>query len=176
MSGDAGSSRGSLRGLFVLAAVGMATCALGAEPVYVMHDMQVRLDQVAAGEQTSVGTVDHMRLVYDQGAIDPKTKHVRLINLQHFTGGKYQPEHPDAVLMPMDDAWLDLSAKPYRLHYRAAVVHGKPIIIDIGETTRRLTLHPQADPKAVLISGAYKIDSTPIKGPLAMEAATAPKP
>ncbi len=71
------------------------------------------------------------------------------------------PARPDPVMMPVGDSWLDLGTKPYRLHFKASVVHGDPILIDVDETARRLTIHPQNDPTAVVISGAYWIDSSP---------------
>jgi predicted SnoaL-like aldol condensation-catalyzing enzyme len=77
--------------------------------------------------------------------------------------------------MPTNDAWLDLSRKPYRFHFHAAVTHGVPIIIDADEKTQRLSIRSQADPKVVLISGKYTIDPKPITGPEANTAATAPR-
>jgi PHD/YefM family antitoxin component YafN of YafNO toxin-antitoxin module len=46
------------------------------------------------------------------------------------------------------------------LHFKASVVHGEAIVIDVGENTRRLTIYRQGDPTAVIISGAYWIDPT----------------
>jgi len=157
--------------LILLACLGAAQ----AEPVYVMHEVQIRLDQVsaAAAGPSEVGGVDHVRIVYDRNTIDPKTHRVRLINFQHFIGGTYRPEHPDSVFMPMNDAWLDLSRQPYRLHFHAAVTHGMPIIIDCDARTRRLTIHPQNDPHAILLSGRYHVDSKPIQGEAARSAAGA---
>lgn len=143
-------------------------------PAYVMLNMYVTLDQVAAGEASRLGDVDRLRVVYDANAIDPITKRVPLINLQHFIGGAYTPSHPDPVMMPMTDAWLDLSVVPHRLHYRAEVTHGKPIVIQIDEKTQRLSIHPQAHPEQTLISGVYGFDPTPIVGPEARAAATNP--
>jgi hypothetical protein len=146
--------------------------ALRAPPAYVMLNMYVTLDEVAAGEPSQRGDVDRLRVVYDANAIDPVTKHVPLINMQHFIGGAFSPPHPDPVMMPMNDAWLDLSVVPYRLHYRAAVTHGKPIVIQVDETTQRLSIHPQEHPEQTLIAGAYGFDPTPVVGPEALAAAT----
>ena len=142
-------------------------------PAYVMHDLDVAIDQVAAGERAHVGDHDRIRVVYDDSAIDPKTRRVKLLNMQHFVGANYQPAHPDPVFMPMNDAWLDLSVAPYAMHFRAQVVHGKPIVIEVNEQTRRLSIRSQDDPKQILLSGLYRIDPRPITGPEADVAATA---
>jgi hypothetical protein len=145
----------------------------------VMVNMAVTLDYVSAERSklapTKVGDIDRMRIIYDADAVDPITHRVRLLNLQHFIGGHYSPPAPDAVSMPLDDAWLDVGAAPFRLHYRAAVVHGDPIIIEIDEASRRLTIHPQQHPSEVVISGRYAIDSTPITGAEAIAAGTSAK-
>jgi hypothetical protein len=142
-------------------------------PAYVMHDMDVAIDQVAPGERSRVGDHDKIRVVYDDSAIDPKSRRVKLLNMQHFIGGGYQPAHPDSVFMPMTDAWLDLSVAPYAMHFRANVVHGKPILIEVNEQTRRLSVRSQSDPGQILLSGLYLIDPRPITGPEAEAAATA---
>ena len=56
------------------------------------------------------------------------------------------------------DSWLDLEHTPYRLHFKASLVHGEPIVIEVSENTRRLTIYRQGDPAAVLLAGAYWID------------------
>jgi hypothetical protein len=141
-------------------------------PTYVAYNFDVAIDQVAAGESAKVGDHDHLRVIVDRAQLDAKTHQVKLVTMQHLKDGKYDPEHPDAVVMPVDDAWLDLSRKPYALHYNAKVTHGKPIIIDISEHTHRLTLHPQEHPDQILISGIYKIDPRPVTGPGVDAAAT----
>jgi hypothetical protein len=155
----------------------LLACAAGADPKpahIVMLNMEVTLDHVSAERSkvapTKVGDIDRMRIVYDAAAVDPHTHRVRLLNLQHYIAGRYSPPAPDPRMMPLDDAWLDLGATPYRLHFRAAVVHGDPIIIDIDEVSRRLTIHPQQHPQEAIISGLYAIDSTPITGPEATAA------
>jgi hypothetical protein len=142
-------------------------------PAYLMLAMDVAIDQAAAGEHESVGSHDRLRLVFDASEIDAATQRVPLLNLQHFMRGGYLPGHPDAVMMPTDDAWLELGREPYALHFRAKVIHGKPILIEADERSHRLTIRPQADPHAVLVSGHYSIDPRPISGPEATAAATA---
>jgi hypothetical protein len=143
-------------------------------PAITMLQMKVTLDEVKPGQLSKVGDVDQLRLVYDRSAIDPNTLHVKLLNMQHFVTGKYLPTAPDPVTMPMNDAWLDLSSKPYRLHFKASVVHGQPIIIDADESSRRLSIRPQDDPAATIESGLYEIDAAPITGPEAVAAGTTP--
>jgi hypothetical protein len=142
-------------------------------PAITMLNMKVTLDQVAAGERSKPGDVDLIRIVYDANAINPGTRRVKLLNFQHFINGKWLPAAPDPVMMPTDDSWLDTSALPYRLHLKASVVHGVPIIVDVNADSRRLTIRPQADPMATLESGRYEIDPTPVIGPEAVAAGVA---
>jgi len=143
------------------------------KPDYAMFDMDVAIDTVATGEQATPGSHDKLRLVFDRSAVDPRTRRVPLVNLQHFVAGRYQPEHPDAVFMPMNDAWLDLSSQPYSLHFTANVLHGKPIRIEADEHTHRLTIHAQDQAQTVLLSGPYAVDPQVIGGAEAVDAATA---
>jgi len=127
--------------------------------------MIVTLDRVAADSDGTrdkkVGDVDRIRLTYDANAVNPATRRVPLVNFQHLMNGKYMPPRPDPRLMPVDDSWLDISRLPYRLHFRAAVNHGEPIVIDVDEETQRLTIHRQGDSASVLISGPYIIEPAP---------------
>jgi hypothetical protein len=141
-------------------------------PAYVMHEVDVTVDQAAAGEPSKAGDHDKVRIVYDDSEVDPSTHRVKLKNLQHFIGGRYSPQHPDAVFMPMDDAWLDLGQVPFSLHYRARVTHGKPIVLEFDAGTHRFTVRPQAEPNTLLEGGSYLIDPRPITGPEAIAAAT----
>jgi hypothetical protein len=131
-------------------------------PHLVALTMYVTLDRVAAAPDGSshgkVGDLDRIRLTYDADAVDPARHRVTLVNFQHWMNGQYLPPHPDPVMMPVADSWLDLGQTPYRLHFKASVVHGEPIVIEVSENTRRLTIYRQGDPTAVLLSGAYWID------------------
>jgi hypothetical protein len=124
--------------------------------------MYVALDRVAEGPDGSshgkVGDIDRIRLTYDADAVDPVSRRVTLTNFQHWINGHYLPPHPDPVMMPVSDSWLDLRQTPYRLHFQASVVHGEPIVIDVSESTRRLTIYRRGEPATVLLSGAYWID------------------
>lgn len=158
----------------VLACATASTSALARD--LVMLRMSVTLDEVGAGAPpgAKVGNIDKLRVVYDADAIDPLTHRVKLSNFQHYTNGQYMPARPDPVSMPMTDAWLDLSHRPYRMHLKAAVVHGAAILIDVDENTRRLIIHPQDDLQKVLIAGPYLIDPTPLGGKSAIKAGTRP--
>jgi hypothetical protein len=162
---------------------GVLLCAAAAHAPahdWVMLNMSVTLDQVAQGrpalKNMAVGHVDKLRIVYDADAVDPHSRRVALLNFQHYQHGKYEPAEPDPRAMPMTDAWLDLSEQPYRMHLKAAVVHGTPIIIDVDSDARRLTIHPQDRPDDVLISGPYVIDPTPHRGKHAAAAGTVRSP
>jgi hypothetical protein len=132
-------------------------------PHLVTLTMYVALDRIAAASDGAshgkVGDMDRIRLTYDADAVDPVTRRVALINFQHWMNGQYLPPHPDPVMMPVTDSWLDLTQIPYRLHFKASVIHGEPIVIEVSESTRRLTIYRQGDPQAVLLSGAYWIDA-----------------
>jgi hypothetical protein len=124
-----------------------------------------------------VGGHEKLRIVYDEAEIDPKTHHVKLLNMQHFINGHYEPAHPDARFMPMNDAWIDLSSQPYRYHYVASVFHGRAIIIIADENTRMISIRA-ADQvnKPVLMRERYTVDPTPIRGKEAIEAGTPAPP
>lgn len=143
-------------------------------PAYAMHEVRVLIDQVGEPGATRIGDVDRVRVVYDQNAIDPETQRVKLTNFQHFIRGRFLPEHPDVTMMPMSDAWMDLSTQPYRMHFHAAVTHGIPVVIDVSEDTGRLTIRAQGRPPdaPALQSGSYMIDPRPITGHEAKSAAT----
>jgi hypothetical protein len=166
------------RVIALLLTVGALDCAAHAARLsaITMLNMTVTLDEVAPGQPGKVGDVDRLRIVYDASAVDPATKQVKLLNLQHFTGGRYFPPAPDPTQMPTDDSWLDTSSTPYRLHYKASVTHGQAIIIEFDENSYRLTIHPQQDPTATLESGVYRIDPVRITGPEAIAAGSPPAP
>jgi len=142
-------------------------------PAMTMLDMSVTLDQVAPGERGKTGDIGRVRLIYDANAMDPNTRRVKLANMQHFIGGKWFPASADPIMMPTEDSWLDTSALPYRLHFKASVLHGLPIIIDADENARTLAIHPQNDPASILQSGHYEIDPTPSTGAEATAAGSA---
>ncbi len=85
------------------------------------------------------------------------------MNFQHWQNGRWLPQHPGPAEMPVGDSSLDMGHAPYRLHYKASVVHGEPIIIDVDDASLRLTIHPQHDPAAMVISGPYWIDPIPTR-------------
>jgi len=154
-----------------IAGVMLALCLIAERPVAaaghppVALTMYVKLDRVesdAGGtHHGKVGDVDRILLTYDGAAVDPATRRVPLSSFEHLTPGRHPPPRPDSGAIPVDDSWLDLSRAPYRLHFKAFVMHGEPIVIEVDESTRRLTIHRPNDAAAVVIAGPYWIDSTP---------------
>ncbi len=134
-------------------------------PAVTMLDMTVAVDRADAASPVKAGATDRARIIYDANAVDPATHRARLLNFQHWIGGDWRPPRPDPVMMPVSDMWIDLGAMPYRLHAKAFVTHGQPVIIDADAATRRLTIHPQSNPGGSLMSGRYTIDPRPITGP-----------
>lgn len=126
-------------------------------------DIDLPLDQIATGRPFKVGDHHHARIFYDDASVDPKTHRVRVLHMQHMMGpGHWVPARLDAVEMPMTDAWLDLSQKPYRYHYRSAVISGgEPVLVDFDDQTRRMSIRLQSD-SSIIISAPYAVDSTPV--------------
>jgi hypothetical protein len=151
----------------VMAGCVAASAAAPADPARhtIALTMYVRLDHVAANPDGPghgrVGDIDRIRLTYDVGAVNPVSKRVPLSSFQHVPPGQRLPQPPDAAPVPVDDSWLDLSQAPFRLHLKASVVHGEAIVIEVDETSRRLTIHRPGEVAAAVISGPYWIDSTP---------------
>ncbi|MGC3979686.1 MAG: hypothetical protein QM808_00320 [Steroidobacteraceae bacterium] len=72
----------------------------------VVLDIDLPLDQVAASQAPmKVGDHHRARIFYDDTTIDPKTKIVRVIHMQHFVG-KWIPEDLNDVTMPMTESLL----------------------------------------------------------------------
>jgi len=128
-------------------------------------DIDLPLDQVGTGRAFKPGDHHRARVFFDDEQIDSKTHRVRVLHMQHLVGGAtWVPARLDAVAMPMTDAWLDLSAKPYRYHYRSAVIEGgEPVLVDFDERTRRMSIRLQSD-ESLIVSAPYAIDSTPVAG------------
>jgi hypothetical protein len=183
-TGDRHAGTGSAwRACISLPVVVLLLASLGAQAARAPHSphrivalaMSVTIDTVGPPDGTSperhVGEIDHLRLVFDERAIDPVTKRVPLLNLQHLTPAGFDPPRPDPVRMPMTDAWLDLSAQPYRVHYSAAVTHGTPILIEFDDRTRRLSIRSPGAASGVRLAGPYVIDPAPITDKTVSEAA-----
>lgn len=129
-------------------------------------DIDIVLDQASPEEKgMSVGMHHSARIFYDDTKIDPATHRVCVIHEQHTPW--LIPKHLDPLAEPMENAWLDLSVRPYRYHYAASPVGGNwpfPYTILFDEQAMRMTIRKQSD-GSVLLSGTYSIDPTPITGP-----------
>jgi hypothetical protein len=129
-------------------------------------DIDIVLDQVSPEEPTmKVGMHHEARIYYDDSKIDPATHRVRALHQQHTP--MLIPKHLDPEAEPMTNAWLDLSAKPYRYHYAASPVDGGwpfPYAIFFDEKAMRMTIRKQSD-GSLLLSGLYTVNPTPITGP-----------
>lgn len=95
----------------LLCALQLTSSAAAGPPVMrhlVMLNMAVTLDQEAGDraelKAMKVGHVDRLRIVYDADAVDPGTHRVALLNFQHYLHGRFTPERPDPLAMPMSDA------------------------------------------------------------------------
>jgi hypothetical protein len=148
--------------LSVLATAMTSGCHVTSAALITMLDMTGTPDLASAGALGNIGDIDQLRLRFDTNSVDPATRRVALLNMQHFMNGTWSPATHDDVVMPMSDAWLDLSSQPYRFHYKAAVVHGDPIIIDVDPSSGRLSIHPQQDRSSAIESGRHVIDLAPI--------------
>jgi hypothetical protein len=138
----------------LLAALAFATPAPAKN---VARTVDITIEGAAPGEPAKAGDHNQMRVVYDDAAVDPHTRRARLLNVQHPVDGGFAPAVPDPSDMPVDDAWIDLSAKAPRVHFRAVVTHGKPIVITLDESTRRFELRPADAAQPPLLSGSYVV-------------------
>ena len=144
----------------------MLAGARPAEAKIVALDIDIVLDRVSPEEPAmKVGMHHEARIYYDDSTIDSATHRVRVLHQQHTP--MLIPKHLDPGAEPMSNAWLDLSAKPYRYHYAASPVSGSwpfPYAILFDEQAMRMTIRKQSD-GSLLLSGPYTINPTPITGP-----------
>jgi hypothetical protein len=139
----------------------------------VVLNIDLPLDQAAAGQPAKVGEHHSARIFYDDATVDSRTHVTRVLQMQHLDGNQWKPQTLDPNGMPMIDAWLDLGAKPYRYHYRAALtMQGTPVIVEFDDVSRRFSIVLQKD-LSVLISAPYTVDSVPASG---VDAASALRP
>lgn len=160
-----GKGRAGTAGLAV--AVALATLSWNvAEARIVAMEVSIKIDQVAPKEQKNgmkVGQVHKACVFFDDSKIDPKTHRVALLHETHAGG---VPPHLDPQQMPMNNAWLDLSAMPIRYHFAAAPTTAlpAPYFILFSEKTMRMTIYSQADGER-LLSGRYTVNPKRISGP-----------
>jgi hypothetical protein len=135
--------------------VALAGCFLAsghAQAAPVTLDVDVTIDQLGAGAPPGYvpGTVDHLRITYEEDEVDAATHCVRLRSLSHFMGDHW------ADVTPVDASSLDLSGQPYRLNFASSVVHGSPIVIAFEALTLRMAILARPDFHLV-IAGSYVI-------------------
>jgi hypothetical protein len=150
--------------LAMLFALLMAVGFRDAHAAIIALEIDMPLDKVAADRPgPPLGEHHRARIFYDDTRINAKTRRVPVIHMQHMMMGSWVPARIGDVTMPMGDAWLDLSRKPYRYHYRGSMVLGEPITVHFSATSRRMTISKQSN-GALLIGAPYLIEETPVAG------------
>lgn len=148
--------------------------ALGAAPAcakIVARDVQIVMDQADPSHAADVGKVHEARIYYDDAMIDPVTHRVPILHQQHTP--MLIPFHPDPATMPVGNAWLDLSSKPYAYHMAASPavqarpdgsLPWQPYAIVFDEKTQRMTIRRQSD-GSLELSGKYVVGEEALSGP-----------
>jgi len=136
----------------IVALAGLALASGHARAALVTLDVDVTIDQLGAGAPPGYvqGTVDHLRITYEEGEVDAHTHCVRLRSLSHFMGDHW------ADVTPVAASSLDLSGQPLRLDFAASVVHGTPIVIAFEALTLRMAILARPDFHPI-IAGSYVI-------------------
>lgn len=142
-----------------------------AEAKIVARDIAIVIDQVSPEHKSDLGTIHEARIFYDDSKIDPVTHRVKILHQQHTP--MYIPKHPDPAVMPVTNAWLDLSAEPYRYHYAASPALPEmppgmklwdPYAVVFDENSRRMTIRKQSD-GSLELSGIYTVSTKVLSGP-----------
>jgi hypothetical protein len=163
--------RSPLKAAVALSPLLLLSLSVGAAHARIVaRDIAITMDQTNAENAAQKGKVHEARIFYDDAKIDPVTKRVAILHQQHTP--MLIPYHPDPAQMPVANAWLDLSAKPYRYHMAAspAVVPRPdgslpwpPYAILFDEVSARMTIRKQAD-GSLELSGPYVVGE-PLSGP-----------
>ena len=158
------------RSLLLLALSGLA--ALPADAKIVARDIKIVMDQTSPDHKEDLGKTHEARIYYDDSTIDPVTHRVRILHQQHTP--MLIPKHPDPAVMPVANAWLDLSSQPYRYHMAASPAlpqlppgmkpMWEPYAILFDETTQRMTIRKQSD-GSLELSGRYTVGAEVLSGP-----------
>ena len=131
----------------------------------------IHIDQTGKGFEKNMGLSHEARIFYDDSQIDPVSHRVKILHEQHTP--MLIPAHPDPVVMPVSNAWLDLGATPYRYHLAASpglqcLANGKTMFdaytIVFDENTHRMTIRSQATGELEL-SGQYVVGDAVQSGP-----------
>ena len=136
----------------VVALAGFTLASGHARAALVTLDVDVTIDQLGEGAPPGYvpGTVDHLRITYEEGEVDAATRCVRLRSLSHLMG-----EHWVEVT-PVEASSLDLSSQPWRLNFASPVVHGTPILVAFEALTLRMAILARPDFHPI-IAGHYVI-------------------
>jgi hypothetical protein len=155
-----------------LTAVLVLLAALPADARIVARDIQIVMDQVSPDHQSDLGKTHEARIYYDDSTIDPVTHRVKILHQQHTP--MLIPKHPDPAVMPVANAWLDLSSQPYRYHMAASPAlpplppgmkaMWEPYAILFDETNGRMTIRKQSD-GSLELSGKYTVSAEVLSGP-----------
>lgn len=155
----------------VMAALLAIGSTMPADAKIVARDIKVVIDKTNAEHAGDMGKVHEARIYYDDALIDPVTHRVAILHEQHTP--MLIPFHPDPAVMPVANAWLDLSSKPYIYHLAASpavqprpdgTMPWKPYAILFDETTQRMTIRHQSDGELEL-SGKYVVGDEVLSGP-----------
>lgn len=137
----------------------------------VARDISIVMDRSDPSHAGDVGKTHEARIFYDTSKIDPKTQRVPILHQQHTP--MLIPFHPDPAVMPVANAWLDLSSKPYRYHMAASpavepLPNGKlpwePYAILFDAETQRMAIRRQSD-GALELGGKYTVSDAVLRGP-----------
>ncbi len=149
----------------------LAATASPAAATIVARDISIVMDQANDEHKGDIGKTHEARIYYDDAKIDPVTKRVPILHQQHTP--MLIPYHPDPAIMPVGNAWLDLSSKPYRYHMAASpavqpLANGKlpwaPYAIVFDEDSQRMTIRRQSD-GVLELSGKYTVSEEAHTGP-----------
>jgi len=135
-----------------VALAGLTLASAHARAAIVTLDVDVTIDQLGEGAPPGyvAGTVDHLRITYEDGEVNAATHCVRLRSLSHFMGDHW------SEVTPVDASSLDLSGQPYRLNFASAVVHGTPVLVTFEALTLRMAILARPDFHPI-IAGSYVI-------------------
>ena len=154
----------------------------GAHAEIVARMVVIHMDETGPTQTKMKGIVHTARIIYDDSMVDPVSHRVKILLQQHTD--RFLPAHPDEVLMPMGNAWLDLGSKPYRYHYAASPglecgPSGKPMgdayTVVFDDKTERMTIRNQATGELIL-SGPYVVSDEVTRGPAIEDAVTKAPP
>jgi len=146
--------------------------APSAEAKIVARDIKIVMDKTSPDHKADLGKTHEARIYYDDSTIDPVTHRVKILHQQHTP--MRIPKHPDPAVMPVANAWLDLSSEPYSYHMAASPAlpdmppgmkaPWAPYAILFDENSHRMTIRRQSD-GVLELSGKYTVGTEVLSGP-----------